>query len=64
MENKNKIPPPGSQEAIDQGCKCPVLDNGHGRGAYIKDGEWIYWYSTDCELHYDRFKKPTNEDYS
>ena len=51
MEDKNKIPPPGSQEAIDQGCKCPVLDNGHGRGAYIKDDEWIFWYSTDCDLH-------------
>lgn len=56
----NEIPAPGTQDAIDLGCKCTVMDNSHGRG----DGEWIYWYSTDCELHYDRFKKPTNEDYS
>jgi hypothetical protein len=25
-------PPPGSQEALDLGCLCPVLDNGYGRG--------------------------------
>lgn len=25
-------PNPGSNEAIDQGCTCPVLDNAHGRG--------------------------------
>jgi hypothetical protein len=52
MKDENKTPPPpGSDDAIALGCKCPVLDNGHGRGAYIKDGEWIFWYSTDCELH-------------
>ena len=50
MKN-NEIPAPGTQDAIDRGCKCPVMDNAHGRGAYIKDGKWIYWYSTDCELH-------------
>lgn len=25
-------PNPGSDAAIAAGCKCPVLDNGHGRG--------------------------------
>jgi hypothetical protein len=26
------VPNPGSDAALDLGCKCPVLDNGHGRG--------------------------------
>lgn len=25
-------PNPGSDEAIAAGCRCPVLDNAHGRG--------------------------------
>lgn len=27
-----KHPNPGSNQALDQGCTCPVLDNGHGKG--------------------------------
>jgi hypothetical protein len=44
-----KIPNPGSKEAIEQGCTCAVMDNGHGdeelgkiRGFYITKG---------CPLH-------------
>ena len=44
-----KVPNPGSQDAIDQGCTCPIIDNGHGsdrigkiRGFYISKG---------CPLH-------------
>lgn len=40
-----KQPNPGSDEAISNGCICPVLDNGHGnedlgdmRGFYIAAG--------------------------
>ena len=43
---------PGSDEAIAQGCTCPVLDNGRGRGAYQVDGKWQFWVSTGCPLHY------------
>ena len=48
----NEMPNPGSTEAIEQGCKCPVLDNNHGTGLpYGKDGELTFWYSSDCPLH-------------
>lgn len=40
---------PGSDESLEKGCTCPVLDNGHGnpelgrvRGFYITKG---------CPLH-------------
>ena len=42
---------PGSPEAIEAGCRCPVLDNGHGRG-YLGDGERFgWWMSSDCPIH-------------
>jgi hypothetical protein len=45
-------PKPGSDEAIAQGCECPVMDNGHDRG-YCQDenGEWIFVVNADCPLH-------------
>lgn len=46
--------PPGAKEAIAAGCKCPVLDNGHGQGAYIdQDGSPVFWFNFDCPLHGD-----------
>lgn len=47
-------PPPGSKEAVDQGCRCAVWDNHRGRGV---GGEgWKYgWYVTEgCPLHTER----------
>lgn len=41
-------PNPGSNEAIKLGCTCPVLDNGHGKGAWDSKSFWI---SEDCPLH-------------
>lgn len=38
---------PGSDEAIDQGCTCPVIDNGHGRGSYY--GGFVI--DSGCKLH-------------
>nr|DAE07572.1 MAG TPA: hypothetical protein [Podoviridae sp. ctnCN2] len=40
-------PNPGSDEAIEQGCICPVLDNNHGQGT----GENYWWITRDCPLH-------------
>jgi len=40
---------PGSDEAIDNGCTCPVLDNGHGRGYMGVEGKFVI--SFDCPLH-------------
>lgn len=40
---------PGSDEALDKGCTCPVLDNAHGRG-YL--GLGVGWVIADgCPLH-------------
>lgn len=40
-------PNPGSPEAYALGCKCPILDNAHGRG--VGCGE--FWISAECPLH-------------
>ena len=40
---------PGSDEALDEGCLCPVIDNGHGRERF-GDGEQ-YVIRLDCPLH-------------
>jgi len=37
---------PGSDEAIEQGCKCAVYDNNHGN---MPDGN--YWITDICPLH-------------
>ena len=43
---------PGSPEAIDIGCKCPIMDNRHGAGAYFgENNEPIFWFNLDCPLH-------------
>ncbi len=43
-------PTPGSEEAIANGCTCPVMDNGRGVG-FLIDGERQFWISGDCPLH-------------
>ena len=44
-----KKPNPGSDEAIKLGCKCPVMDNNHGKRApYPPDGWWIL---PGCPVH-------------
>lgn len=44
-------PKPGSNEAIEQGCVCPVIDNGHGKG-HLGDGEkYGWWTNADCPIH-------------
>jgi hypothetical protein len=40
-------PNPGSDEAIALGCKCPVIDNGHGKGR----GDGLFWFNGDCPIH-------------
>lgn len=46
-------PNPGSDEAIDGGCVCPVLDNGHGRGRPGVDGTDgpSFWMNENCPMH-------------
>ncbi len=40
---------PGSPEALDAGCKCPVLDNAHGAG-YLGLGK-VWVMTMECPLH-------------
>ena len=42
---------PGSNEAIDRGCTCPILDNCHGLGCngYGKLYGWVM--TSGCPLH-------------
>ena len=47
-----KQPNPGSPEAQEQGCKCPVMDNHYGKGFPLgKENEPMFWVSFDCPLH-------------
>jgi hypothetical protein len=48
----NSAPNPGSDEAIEQGCTCPIIDNGHGRGSYY--GKDTFIVTKGCPLHDDR----------
>ena len=40
---------PGSKEAIDKGCTCPILDNAHGKGYMGASGAFVI--SADCPVH-------------
>jgi hypothetical protein len=41
---------PGGDQALEQGCRCPVLDNGHGNVDLARDrGGWHI--VSDCPLH-------------
>lgn len=40
-------PNPGSKEAVEKGCLCPVEDNKYGKGSGY-DG---FWVSDSCPIH-------------
>lgn len=46
----NFKPYPGSREAQNAGCLCPVLDNAHGRG-YHCDNHEQFIIAGDCPVH-------------
>ncbi len=48
-----KKPNPGSTEAIEAGCKCPVLDNEHGAGCGWtgENGQPLFWVNGGCPIH-------------
>lgn len=48
MKQKVKQLNPGSDEAIEAGCTCPVLDNCHGKGG---DPFGYFWINLDCPIH-------------
>lgn len=51
-------PDPGTREAQDQGCTCPVLDNAHRHGYRGVAG--VFVYNADCKLHAEEFRAQDN----
>ena len=49
-QRTEQVPNPGSDEALAQGCRCPVLDNGHGKGI-LWGGKPSFWITKGCPLH-------------
>ncbi|GAC1496167.1 MAG: hypothetical protein NVS1B2_16040 [Vulcanimicrobiaceae bacterium] len=48
----DETPNPGSDAALALGCECPVIDNGHGRGARPdEDGTMMFWTNDACPIH-------------
>lgn len=45
----NAVPHPGTDAALMRGCKCPVIDNGYGRGWMGQAG--VFVYTVGCPLH-------------
>jgi hypothetical protein len=41
---------PGSDAALSAGCRCPVMDNNHGRYPPYEPNDW--WISELCPMHY------------
>ena len=51
---EEKIPNPGTEEAIKMGCTCPVIDNNYGKGYMgMKD---TFVYTSNCPVHGDFLK--------
>ncbi|MBI2451155.1 MAG: hypothetical protein HYV52_02350 [Parcubacteria group bacterium] len=55
-------PNPGSNEAIQQGCACPVLDNRYGAGAWFIGKEIFFYIDQSCPIHKEELNWPKNSD--
>lgn len=44
---------PGSVEAVQQGCTCPISDNKNGKGLSINEDSF-FWVSHECPLHFSK----------
>jgi hypothetical protein len=51
--------PPGSPEAIAQGCTCSPVLNRHGRGTL--HGEPPFYRAKDCPLHQGQGVQPAGD---
>jgi hypothetical protein len=54
-------PNPGSKEAIEQNCKCPVMDNHNGKGFHYGTDEPCFWINAECPLHGEKVEKDVSE---
>lgn len=44
---------PGSPEAREKGCKCPVIDNHFGKGWGGNGDEFGWVFSSICPVHWE-----------
>jgi hypothetical protein len=54
-------PKPGSAEAVDLGCTCPIIDNHYGKGIPL-NGKRFHYMNDDCPLHGTSQPLPHSED--
>lgn len=47
--NGEHVPNPGSDEAVEMGCRCARMDNNRGRWAPWPPDNW--WVNGDCPVH-------------
>lgn len=52
-------PKPGSPEAVERGCTCPRMDNGHGRGYMGIPDNFVI--SGDCPMHADESREEADQ---
>lgn len=46
-----RLQPPGSPDAMRDGCRCPAIDNTHGYGAFMDGSKPVFWVNESCPLH-------------
>jgi hypothetical protein len=55
MSARKEVPNPGFKDAVAKGCRCPVLDNARGRGAWGTSGpDAVFFINGACPLHRER----------
>ena len=57
-KDKSKFTP-GSEVSLESGCKCPALDNEHGRGYMGNPGMFVL--SSQCPIHWAIGSIPTGD---
>jgi hypothetical protein len=62
LMNFPPLPNPGSYDAYERGCMCPIQENNHGEGIQIGDcPARQFWINLMCPLHGGRIKKNETE---
>jgi hypothetical protein len=50
-------PNPGSAQAVNLGCRCPVIQNHWGAGVKQLGGGRKFWVAEECPLHAERIRR-------
>lgn len=48
-EARKGTPNPGSPSSVQEGCRCPMIDNRFGNGYMGMEG--VFVYSSACPIH-------------